>query len=543
MENNIVQQILHLIESGSVEHRCASLLVLGALKLESPGIIKTVGAALESPNPVIRDYALRYLEEAQPKAGVPVLLRFLDDPDKEIEQRAVRLLGRCGQAAVDAVLKHVPSASRSWQLNAARVLCAARGKTAWKGLLRMLVSGGDEFNKTVCDLMTPAMRELDPKDQPMLYDEIESLAKTLDVREQRPAVVSAARLFGQLGRPQARRWLFRFVGPEHPAILRSHALVALLRCLRDEDIKKDEYAKLFPLLEEAEFSEVARLALEILDQHPLPEDCRPVLSRLLGSPHGSVQKFALRKMGDFGSPATVRMLVQQLGDPDYRRRDIAAHSLHKIPEARAALIKELVACDNPSKAWTIAELLPSYEGKWRQDTLETLWKRLQAAIAAQDRIQNSFIHVLKSAGADYTYEQLATHAARLIKAKKYKEAVGFLAPLKEFSEFKAEDKFRLALAQLKLHPPTVGDRRQDSALDLLCEIYRGSAYPVLEALRKEKSLTADDLFYLGFRLTERAGEERALGKGLLEHLAARLPRNKVGKNAKNKLKLIGNMAT
>jgi HEAT repeat protein len=538
---NVIQQMLRLIESGTVEHRCASLLVLGGLKLENPRIMKTVSAALDSPNPVIKDYAVRYLEEAQPKSGVTILLRFLDDPDKEIQERAARLLGRSGQLAVDAVLKNMASASRSWQLNAARVLCAVRGKTAWKGLLRMLLSGAEDFNKIVCDLMTPAMREIDPKDQAMLYEEIEAFAKSLDVERQRPAVVSAVRLFGQLGRPQARRWLFRFVGPEHPAILRSHALVALLRCLRDEDLKKDETSKLFALLEEAEFSEVTRLALEILDQHSLPEDCRPLLSRLLASPHGSVQKFALRKMGDFGSPATVRTLVEQLGDPDYRRRDIAAHSLHKIPEARAALIKELVACDNPSKAWTIAELLPSYEGKWRQDTLEALWKRLQTAIAAHDRIQNSFIHVLKSASADYAYEQLAAHAARLIKAKKYKQALAFLAPLKEFPAFKPEDKFRLALAQLKLHPPTVGNHRQDPAVDLLSEIYHDSSYPVLEALKKDRTLTADDLFYLGFTLTERSGEERALGKALLEHLAVRLPRKKVGRNAKNKLKLIGNM--
>jgi HEAT repeat protein len=537
---NVIQQMLRLVENGTVEHRCASLLVLGALKLQNPGIMKTVRAALDSSNPVIKDYAFRYLEEAQPKSGVPLLLPFLDDPDKETQERAARMLGRSGQAATDALLKNIPSASRSWQLNAARVLCAAPGKGAWKGLLRMLFSGADDYNKIVCDLMTPAMREMDAKDQVLLYEEVEAFAKSLDAERQRPAVVSAARLFGQLGRPQARRWLFRFVGPENPAILRSHALVALLRCLRDEDLKKDEYSRLFSLLEESEFSEVARLALEILDQHPLPEDSRPVLSRLLGSPHGSVQKFALRKMGDFGSPATVRTLVEQLGDPDYRRRDIAAHSLRKIPEARAALIKELAACDNPSKAWTIAEILPSYEGKWRQDILDALWKRLQTAIAAHDRIQNSFIHVLKSASADYAYEQLAAHAARLMKAKKFNEALAFLAPLKEFAQFKPEDKFRLALAQLKVRRSTVGDHRQEAVVDLLTEIYRGSSYPLLEALKKDKSFTPDDLFYLGFRLTERPGEERALGKGILEHLAARLPRNKVGRNAKNKLKLIGN---
>ena len=119
--------------------------------------------------------------------------------------------------------------------------------------------------------------------------------------------------------------------------MRSHALVALLRCLREQDLRKDEYGKLFPLLEENEFSEVTRLAIELLDAHELPDDSRSLLSRLMQSPHADVQKFALRKMGGFSTPATVRTLIEQLGDPDYRRRDVAASSLRKIPEARPAL--------------------------------------------------------------------------------------------------------------------------------------------------------------------------------------------------------------
>jgi hypothetical protein len=432
----------------------------------------------------------------------------------------------------------MPAAPRAWQLNAARVLCATRGKPALRALLQLLVSGTDDFNKSVCDLMTPALRQMDSKEQDLLYDEVEAFASSLDIARQRPAAVAAIRLLGQLGRSQARRWLFRFVAPENHASLRSHALVALLRCLREQELRKDECAKLFSVLEEAEFSEMTRLALELLDAHELPDDCRPVLSRLMQSPHTAVQKFALRKMGDFNTPATVRTLIEQLGDPDYRRRDTAAQSLRKIPEARAALIKELVACDNPSKAWSIAELLPSYEGKWRQDILEGFWKRLQAAIGAEDRIQSAFMHALKNASADYLYGQLAAHGAKLIKSKNFKEAAVFLTPLKDFSEFKPEDKFRLVLAQLKSHAHTTASQRPEPALEQLSDLYRSSAYPLLETLKKEKNLLPEDLFYLGFNLVERAGDERGLGKGLLEHLAARFPRTKLGRSAKNKLRLL-----
>ena len=41
------------------------------------------------------------------------------------------------------------------------MLAAVRGKAAMKGLLQMLVAGTDETNKVICDLMTPALREME----------------------------------------------------------------------------------------------------------------------------------------------------------------------------------------------------------------------------------------------------------------------------------------------------------------------------------------------------------------------------------------------
>src|SRR5687768_17861609 len=157
-----------------------------------------------------------------------------------------------------------------------------------KDLKLIYYNGNNETKHIVCNLNTPVVRDMDAKEQESLYDDVESFATKLDAKEQRPAVVSAMRLLGQLGRPQARRWLFKFVGAEqHPAV-RAHALVALLRCLREQDIRKDEYAKLFPLLEEAEFSEVSRLALDLLDAHELPEDSRALFGKLMQSPHSDV---------------------------------------------------------------------------------------------------------------------------------------------------------------------------------------------------------------------------------------------------------------
>jgi hypothetical protein len=123
---------------------------------------------------VLKDFALRYFEEVKPKSAVPIFAGLLDDPDKEAHERAVRFLSQAEQDAVSAVAQSAAGASRLGQINAARVLCAVGGKAAFKGLLQMLVAGTDEFNKTICDLMTPAIRGW-TKDR-QLYSEVESLA-------------------------------------------------------------------------------------------------------------------------------------------------------------------------------------------------------------------------------------------------------------------------------------------------------------------------------------------------------------------------------
>ena len=101
-----LQQLVGLAANGSIEQRCAVLLVLAALKAQNSEVIKAVTAALDHANPVLKDYALRYLEEVPTKSCVPLLLRFLDDPDKETQERVIRLLSGAGQPAVDALVKH-----------------------------------------------------------------------------------------------------------------------------------------------------------------------------------------------------------------------------------------------------------------------------------------------------------------------------------------------------------------------------------------------------------------------------------------------------
>ncbi|MGE0821478.1 MAG: HEAT repeat domain-containing protein [Candidatus Binatia bacterium] len=535
-----LQRVITLAREGNIERRCAALLVLGALEIENPEVVGAVGTALEHPNSLLKDYALRYIEECHPKTSLPFLLPLLDNEDREVSARVARVLVKFGHAAVRPLLQRLKGASRPWLTSAARVLCALRGKAAWHGLMQILAQNDPEVNKSVCDIVATTFRELDEKEQEVLYAEVSAFATALDTREQRPTLIAVIRLLGILGRPQARKWLIGFVGAEQPHLVRFHALVALLHCLRGQELLKGEVTTLLPLLGEKEFTDTVRLTLDLLDAHDLTVEYQPVLTWLLQSPHVAVQKFALKKMGEFDSPVVVKTLIQELDDADAARREAAARSLRKIPTARTALTKELLACQEPRKAWAIAEILPTYDGKWRRDTLAGAWQRLQTAIETEDRIQGAFLHFFRNVDADYVYGQCAARGTQLKNAKKYKEALRFLALLREFPTWTPNDKFTLAIAQLKLQPHDLNSvtTRHDPSLDVLVDLARSSTFPMLESLKKERFLEPEDLFYVGFRFAEGSAEVRDLGEELLAFLAERHGRTKVGKGAKNKLKLL-----
>ena len=190
-----LQDLLNLAEKGNIEQRCAALLVLGALKISNAATTKLVATMLDSANPVLKDYALRYFEEVQPKNNTAQLLKMLDDSDKDMQERAVRSLSGVGSTVVPLLLQQAKDATRTWQLNAARVLAAVRGKAALKGLLQMLSAGTDDTNKIICDLMTPVLREMESKELEAFYDEVEAFAAKLDVKQQRPAVRSTMQLW------------------------------------------------------------------------------------------------------------------------------------------------------------------------------------------------------------------------------------------------------------------------------------------------------------------------------------------------------------
>jgi HEAT repeat protein len=531
--------LVNLLEKGDVEARCAALVVLTRLGSAEDRVAGAAAAAVANPNVLLRDFALGYFEQVKSPRTVDAVLPLLDAEDEPVRKRAVAILAPHGAAAVGAARRAIKNAPRR-RLNAIIDLFAAvRSGAALDGLFELIATDDLDTSRSACDALTAQIATVSDKERADLFRRAEALAA--GAKGHRTHMVAAAKLFGALADAKARKPLFAMLGPREPQVVRAHALGALNQCLRGKTLTAAEIALLLPLLDDEDEPGILRPAVRLLEDQTLERSYLGRLNQLVDSPHPIVKRFAVQKLGGFESGGVVKTLIGYLTDDSYARRDQAVATLKTLPAARLPLMKELLACDDERKAWTIADIVLLHERGWKKDTLSALWSKLEKALEQrEDRLYAAVQHVLHALDPDWLAGQIRARAENRRKAKRFADSARWLALLKDSPAWDDEARFGHAVATLKTHKHPLGSapRPRDAALDGLRALAT-TPFPLGDRLRKERALDPEDLYYVAFALAETRGESRDVAVELLEHLADRVSRTKVGKAAKNKLQLLG----
>lgn len=531
--------LIGLVVGSDVEARCAALVVLTHLKAGEDRVVKAVGDALEAKNVVVRDFALGYLEQAQPRDGLGYLTPLLDAEEDPVRRRVVSLLARYGPAAISAARKLLKDGPRRRHLAIVDLCAHVRSNAALDTLYDFMASDDFDINRAAGDALIGIVPGLEQRARDDLYKRTEHLAAGSKGR--RTVLVAAAKMFGALGSPQARKTLFKMLDAREPHVVRTHALNAMTQCLRTQKLTASEIAMLLGLLDSDDESGVIRPVVRLLEDQSFDKSYLSTMNELVESPQPLVKRFAVQKLGSFDSGGVVRTLIGYLTDDSYARRDQATASLKTLPAARLPLMKELVACDDERKAFTIADVLLAHDRDWRRDARDALWKKMESTLEKrEDRLYAAYHHFLHTLDPDWVAGKVRERAEHLRKAKKFPLSVKWFALLKDTPAFDDDTKFAFAIAEMKSHRrlPVAMVRRHDPALDALRQL-ASSAFPLAERLRRERALDAEDLHRIAFTFAEGRGEERAVARDLLEFLANKHGRTKIGKAAKNKLKLLG----
>jgi hypothetical protein len=491
-----------------------------------------------SPNVLVRDFALGYFERVRSAQTVPAVLPLLDAEDEPLRKRAVALLAPHGAAAISAARKHLADAPRR-RLAAIVELCAqVRNAAALDALFELMERDDVDVNRIACDALLAVAPGLGERERADLFRRAEALAS--GARGHRTRLVAAAKLFGALGDPKARKTLFAMLHEREPHVVHTHALAALTQCLRGKSLSEREIDALLPLLAHEDEAGVVRPAVRLLEDQTFDRAYLSRLNQLAESPQPIVKRFAVGTLGSFESGGVVKTLIGYLTDDSYARRDQAIATLKTLPAARLPLMKELLACDDERRAWTIADILLLHDRGWKRDTLTALWAKLEKALEQrEDRLYAALHHVLLALDADWLRERIRARADKKRTARQFADAARWLALLKDSPAWDDEARFAYALATLKMHRHPLGGtaRPRDPALDTFRAL-ADSPFPLADRLRRERAVDAEDAYYVAFALAEQRGEARGVAAEILEHLAEKHGRTKVGKAAKNKLQLL-----
>ncbi len=601
MAKNLGSAVIELLDHDRVELRAAAATVLAVVGKGDGAVVKALTGRLGDPDNVVKRIALEGLADMGATGIAAQLVSLLRGGDDSLADRAAQLLAAQGASADGALRKELGEGTVQARRAIASLLLRRGTVPAVEAVLDQLadVEFGeqalqllrvelDQHNEKVAALVEKAalaraaevgkvvkkewaraVKEADKAAAPVAKPggkgkngKNGSSASPVKVHDPaKDPVVAAAvhtlslllRLIGYQARPSALTLLTAKIGEEWPRSVRLAAIAALRRIVASTEAKGTESAieSLIGLADGADLA-VAQSAIDTLRGARIPERLAKPFAALARSKNSAAQKLAMERLPAGGGAAAIKALIDALAGDDPTARDAAARGLAKAPEAVLPLARGLVAATDEQVARRFGGALRSHRGHVSGAAVDELVASAKAHLDRHARgkadansvlLERILIETLAEVAPAAHVEILFEHARRLRKAGKPIEAFGALKPLLRVRtdlDAAIDDDQRFFMAVLGLQALGQGILRvgaDEPVLEQFARLYE-RGFAVAKRLNREKDVSDEDIYALGFRLLEHSKDED-LGAELLQGIIEERPRSKLAKNAKNKLKLSG----
>lgn len=540
--NPQVRKIVGLLKSGKPEQQMAAAIILGELRPKDREAVRLLGQTLQTGARPVRLACIEALGKIGMPAGLHFLMPLLEIEDGDVRAKALEALSAFGPRAVQPVSKRLVDAPPTVRRALITVLARIASREAIEALIGLIQTAHPEASREASQALAAQAASIPKGERNAVRTRVEKILNGPPKKVQ-PATLSAGlALLGTFGDPSSATLILKLAGSGYPESVRREALLAMGSALRGSTLPPKVVSGLFALLTDKSTQALTTAALEVLYRMDLPAGSAEAVMALLEARDPAVRRFAARKLGSIGGQKASKRLVALLSDPDPSLRDAAADSLSRLGESASLLMDQLGRQNDVHKAWTIAHILKTHAARLQKPGLKALTKRGIDLILKDERIWEPFLHVVRHADPRMLHGALMSEAAKLKKVQRYDEAEAVLRPLLRTEQFDNNAKFELALASLKAsaNREGVSPRTPDSPLDLFRQLAKDPSFPFLQRMKKEKGhLDSEDLYWLGFHLAEGSGDEKELGADLLKMVVQREGKSKIGRNARNKLRLEG----
>ncbi len=532
-----VDKVIRLLADESVEKRLAAAIVLGELHVKRAQ--EALLQLMESEVPVLKRHAIEALTKiGMPRKMAPRLFALLTANVADVRDAARAGVTSFGEEIVPAIRERIPQAQPDERRALEAILADLGGKDAFSTLLNGLTSSEGEAAKQAAIAMRAHVKSAGARERRSYLTETEKFLAKQTKSNAAPNVIAAAiKIMGYLEDEKATETLLAYASDKkQPPAVRQEALIALRFALGQK--KADEKHVISALLDAAEADDrtLAHTALHTLGSMQLPPGMGKRVEKLALHPDFDRARFVIEMLGRQADGEATRVLVHAACTLERKRAEVAASALAGRDDAVAPLAKALLETKDVDRAWLLKGVLrPS--AKKIPTTL-----RKQLLDAALDRLGDgergweALLDVVRDADAEGVATSLRALAQKLRKAKNDDKAASVFGLLCRGD--KATDDDRYALASLELGRGSKDTRAAVRATDEALKLISGlvsRGFDVGSALRKDKHVELDALYYVGFHFAEL---KKPLGEELLEDVVKKGGRTKIGKMAKNKLALL-----
>ncbi|HEY5935153.1 MAG TPA: HEAT repeat domain-containing protein [Kofleriaceae bacterium] len=599
MAKNLGGAIIDLLESERVELRAAAATVLSAVGKGDKSVESALTSRLDDSDGVVRRIALEGLADMGAGGIAQKLVPLLRGDDDTLAERAAQVLAQQGAAAEGPLRKEIGAGPIAARRVMAQLLLRRGTQPAVEAVLDQLadeefgeqalqlvraeldsgnekmanlieksaVARASEANKELAKAWTRAQKAAaapdktakkakktngangHPPPDPMRDPEVARGAATLG---------SLLRLIGYLARPATQSLLLKYADGDQPRPIRLAAIAGLRRIVAASEAKGTERV-VEALIEFADGDDfaVAQSAVDTLRGARIPESLSKAFAARTKSKNVAAQKLAMERMPAGSGASTIKNLVEAIATGDPTARDAAARGLAKAPESVLPVTRAILATTDEQVARRYAGVLRSHRGHVSNQAIDELVDRVREYVELHNKnkitadqivIERVLAELIADIAPAKHVELLFERAKRLRKAGKPVEAFGSLKPLlRSRADLDAaiDNDQRFFLAVLSLEAAGEGILRTTRADDPVFEQFARLAakgYPVAKQLNREKEVTDESIYALGFRLIESGdGSNEELGAELLQGIIEERPRSKLAKAAKNKLKLTGHL--
>lgn len=534
---DVFKKLASLLDEQDPRKRIAAAVVLGELKVKDAAVIQRLIDMAKDPLEPFAVAAIEALGEIGSLKALGVLLEALGRTG-DVPKTASAAISKLGPDALPQLRDHLSSASPEVKAALSQLLPSVGGRLSFEMTLEGMRGQSWEAVNRVALAVRHEMKTATAGDKKLLRTQVHNFLSKKRNQQDEVALRGAVKVLGYLEDGADADTLFDYVAGKHPPIIRMEA-VAALRFSLSAGASRKQLKRLIDLMEDKD-PLVARAARDTMTVLKIDADLAEEFSRLIKSPDNEVAKWAISKLGELGGAVAEKTLLPVAGGADRHRAEAATLALAALPEGPSYLAQALSRAQDEVGAQVLLEALLPLAKRLGKKDVARLTEAGRGALDESIAVGRRILEPVREVNPDGWAKLLSEKAQKARKRDPARSAALFQL-LARSPLASAEDRYAYALMQLERSPmdPHPRARLRDPAI---AEVERltDTTFPLAKTLSKEKSVSDEGRYYLGFHFVESThAEGKAFGTALLEALVDKAGRTKLGKAAKNKLSLLG----